>query len=141
MVHHSLSRLAAPFALALAATPALAQGNQPMQGHPGMMQGQGMGMMQQNMPQDPASRAYTDSMRKMNQGMMGKPMSGDADRDFATMMMSHHQGAIDMARVELEHGKDPELKAMAQKVIGDQSREVKELQDWLDRHPAQAARK
>ena len=103
--------------------------------------GQGMGMMRQNMPQDPASRAYMDSMRKMNQGMMGKPMSGDADRDFATMMMSHHQGAIDMARVELEHGKDPELKAMAQKVIGDQSREVKELQDWLDRHPAQAARK
>jgi uncharacterized protein (DUF305 family) len=133
MIHHSLSRLAAPFALALAATPALAQGNQPMQGHPGMMQ--------RNMPQDPASRAYMDSMRKMNQGMMGKPMSGDADRDFATMMMSHHQGAIDMARVELEHGKDPELKAMAQKVIGDQSREVKELQDWLDRHPAQAARK
>jgi uncharacterized protein (DUF305 family) len=141
MVHHGFSRLAAQFALALAATPALAQGNQPMQGHPGMMQGQGMGMMQRNMPQDPASRAYMDSMRKMNQGMMGKPMSGDADRDFATMMMSHHQGAIDMARVELEHGKDPELKAMAQKVIGDQSREVKELQDWLDRHPAQAARK
>jgi uncharacterized protein (DUF305 family) len=135
MVHQGFSRLAAPFALglALAATPALAQGNQPMQGHPGMMQ--------RNMPQDPASRAYMDSMRKMNQGMMGKPMSGDADRDFATMMMSHHQGAIDMARVELEHGKDPELKAMAQKVIGDQSREVKELQDWLDRHPAQAARK
>jgi uncharacterized protein (DUF305 family) len=106
-----------------------------------MMQGQGMGMMQRNMPQDPASRAYMESMRKMNQGMMGKPMSGDADRDFATMMMSHHQGAIDMARVELEHGKDPELKAMAQKVIGDQSREVKEFQDWLDRHPAQAARK
>ena len=145
MVHHGFSRLAAPFvlAIALAAPPALAQGNQPMQGHPGMMQGQGqgMGMMQQNMPQDPASRAYMESMRKMNQGMMGKPLSGDANCDLATMMMSHHQGAIDMALVELEHGKDPELKAMAQKVIGDQSREVKELQDWLDRHPAQAARK
>lgn len=145
MVRNGFSRLAVPFALAiaLAATPALAQGqgNQPMQGHPGMMQGQGMGTMRQNMPQDPASRAYMESMRKMNQGMMGKPLSGDADRDFATMMMSHHQGAIDMARVELEHGKDPELQAMAQKVIGDQSREVNELQGWLNRHPAQATRK
>ena len=145
MVRNGFSRLAVPFALAiaLAATPALAQGqgNQPMQAHSGMMQGKGMGMMQQNMPQDPASRAYMESMRKMNQGMMGKPLSGDADRDFATMMMSHHQGAIDMARVELEHGKDPEIKAMAQKVIGDRSREVNELQDWLNRHPAQAARR
>ena len=102
-----------------------------------MMPGQGMG----DMPNDPASRAYMQTMQTMNQGMMGKPMTGDADRDFASMMVAHHQGAVDMARVQLQHGKDPELKKMAQKVIDDQTKEIKELQDWLGRHPPQAARK
>jgi len=113
------------------------QGNRPMpntQGHQGMMPGQDMPGM--TMPSDPASRAYMEAMRKMNQDMMGKPMTGDADRDFATMMMTHHQGAMDMARVELDHGKDPTLKKMAQKVIDDQSKEIKELQGWLQKHQA-----
>ncbi|HEY0834208.1 MAG TPA: DUF305 domain-containing protein [Azospirillum sp.] len=125
--------------MALASSPVLAQGQsgQPAHGHSGgMMQGQGMA----EMPKDPASRAYMQTMQKMNQDM-GKPMTGNADRDFATMMIAHHQGAIDMARVELEHGKDPELKKMAQKVIDDQTKEIKELQDWLGRHPPQAAQK
>lgn len=143
-------RLSAPLLLGmvLAASPALAQGQgqpgspmggPPMQGHPGGMTQQDM--KRQNMPQDPASRAYMDSMRTMNRSMMGRRMTGDADRDFASMMIAHHQGAIDMARVELQHGKDPALKAMAQKVIDDQSKEIKDLQDWLSQHPAQAARK
>jgi uncharacterized protein (DUF305 family) len=97
-----------------AAAPALAQqpqGTKPMQGMPG------------------------------HQGMMGKPMTGDADHDFATMMREHHKGAIDMARVELEHGKDPELKSLAQKMIEDQSREIKQLDEWLEKHPMGPGRK
>ena len=61
--------------------------------------------------------------------------------DFATMMREHHKGAIDMARVELEHGTDPELKSLAQKIIEDQSREIKQLDEWLDKHPMGPGRK
>jgi uncharacterized protein (DUF305 family) len=68
-------------------------------------------------------------------------MTGDTDQDFAIMMREHHKGAIDMARVELEHGKDPELKSLAQKVIEDQSREIKQLDEWLERHPMSPGQK
>jgi uncharacterized protein (DUF305 family) len=108
-----------------AAAPALAQqpqGAKPMHGMPGHQ-----GMM--------------DSMHRMQQGMMGTPMTGDADHDFAMMMREHHKGAIDMARAELEHGKDPELKSLAQKVIEDQSREIKQLDEWLEKHPMGPGRK
>jgi uncharacterized protein (DUF305 family) len=111
----------------------------------GMMHGQGQGMHQgqraQTMPKDPASRAYMEGMRKMNRDMRSKPMTGDADQDFARMMAAHHQGAIDMARVELQYGKDPELKAMAQKVVDDQAKEIQQLQDWMKQHPAKQAAK
>lgn len=141
MIPKFLSRLSAPLVLgmALAGTPALAQ--VPMHGgHGGGTMGGGT-MPHGTMPQDPASRAYMDSMRTMNEGMMGQPMTGDADRDFASMMLAHHQGAVDMARVQLDHGKDPELRKMARKVIDDQTKEIAELKAWLDRHPAEATRK
>lgn len=112
-----------------------------MGGNQGMMQGQGMhqGQRAQNMPKDPASRAYMQSMQKMNRDMRSKRMTGDADADFARMMAAHHQGAIDMARIELQYGKDPDLKAMAQKMIDDQTKEVQQLQDWLKQHPPKQA--
>lgn len=149
MIPTRLSRLSAPFfvgpfvlGVALAGAPALspALAQSPMPGHGGgMMPGHAGGGGA--MPQDPASRAYMESMRTMSQGMMGQRMTGDADRDFASMMIVHHQGAIDMARVQLDHGKDPDLRKMARKVIDDQSREIAELKSWLDRHPADAGRK
>lgn len=107
----------------------------------GTMQGHGMhqGQPAQSMPKDPASRAYMQSMQKMNRDMRSKRMTGNADADFARMMAAHHQGAIDMARVELQYGKDPDLKAMAQKMVDDQTKEVQQLQDWLKQHPAKQA--
>ena len=60
-------------------------------------------------------------------------MTGDQDRDFATMMVAHHQGAIDMARKELARGRDPEMRALAAKVIADQQREIAQMQGWLER--------
>jgi uncharacterized protein (DUF305 family) len=78
--------------------------------------------------------AMQSAMERMQQGM-GAPMSGDPDVDFARMMIPHHQGAIDMARSELEHGKDEELRRMAQKIIDDQEREIAELKDWIARRP------
>ncbi|HYH39989.1 MAG TPA: DUF305 domain-containing protein [Azospirillum sp.] len=135
----------------LAGTAAAQQGPAPgpmggpgMPGNQGMMQGQGQGMHQGRnapaMPADPASRGYMQSMRTMNSAMR-KPMTGNADQDFARMMLAHHQGAVDMARVELQHGTDPELKAMAQAIVDEQTKEIQRLQDWIRQHPAKPARK
>lgn len=55
---------------------------------------------------------------------MDVPFSGDADRDFARMMIPHHQGAIDMALAELRYGKDKRLKRLAQEIVVDQQQEI-----------------
>jgi uncharacterized protein (DUF305 family) len=78
--------------------------------------------------------AMQSAMERMQQNM-GAPMSGDPDVDFATMMIPHHEGAIDMARSQLEHGKDPELRQLAEKIIADQEREIAILEEWLAQRP------
>jgi hypothetical protein len=63
------------------------------------------------------------AMTKMMEGMAVKP-SGDIDRDFAAMMIPHHQGAIDMAQAELRYGKNEQLRRIAQEIIVDQLQEI-----------------
>jgi uncharacterized protein (DUF305 family) len=81
-----------------------------------------------------AAQAFMAAHEKMMTEMQDMQPSGDADQDFVMMMIPHHQGAIDMAKVELEFGTDPELKAMAEKIVADQEREIAEMQDWLAKH-------
>jgi uncharacterized protein (DUF305 family) len=81
-----------------------------------------------------AEEAFKEANDTMMHNMM-KPMTGDPDKDFVTMMMAHHQGAIDMAKVELEYGKDPTLRAMAEAIIAAQEKEIEEMQGWLAAHP------
>src|ERR1700758_5598302 len=64
-----------------------------------------------------------DAVARMH-AAMNVPFSGDADRDFARMMIPHHQGAIDMALAELRYGKDERLKRLAQEIIVDQQQEI-----------------
>ncbi len=77
----------------------------------------------------------------MKQSMMGgmdalhkMPMSGDTDKDFAMMMKIHHQGALDVALMELNHGKSPEMKAMAKSIIAAQKKEIAQFDRWLAEH-------
>ena len=63
------------------------------------------------------------AMTKMMDGMEVKP-SGDVDRDFVAMMIPHHQGAIDMAQAELRHGKNEQLRRIAQEIIVEQQQEI-----------------
>jgi uncharacterized protein (DUF305 family) len=72
--------------------------------------------------------------KKMMDDMMAMKSTGDPDKDFAMMMVPHHQGAIDMAEVELKYGKDPMLKKMAQKIINAQKKEIKEFKKWQSEH-------
>ena len=88
----------------------------------GMMKGSG------------GSMEMKESMMKGMKGMDGMQMTGDADRDFAMMMKMHHQGAIDMARMEMKSGKDAKMKAMAKKIEEAQRKEIKEFDDWLAKH-------
>jgi uncharacterized protein (DUF305 family) len=58
-------------------------------------------------------------------------MSSDADRDFLAMMIPHHQGAIDMARLVLVHGRDPLTRQLAEEIIASQQAEIASMQARL----------
>src|SRR6267378_2688774 len=76
-------------------------------------------------------QAMTQSMEKMDNGMINAPMNGDPDHDMSSMMIPHHQGAIDMARSYLLHGKDPALRRLAQEIIVTQTQEIDVMQRRL----------
>jgi uncharacterized protein (DUF305 family) len=72
------------------------------------------------------------AMAKMMGSMTIKP-AGDVDRDFAAMMIPHHQGAIDMAKLELSYGHDPVLRRLAQAIVVEQQQEIDLMQRSLDK--------
>ncbi len=80
---------------------------------------------------DAAFAAANDAMMK---GMEVKP-TGDADRDFVAMMLPHHQGAVEMAKIELQYGKDPMLRKLATAIVKAQETEIAAMRDWQKRHP------
>ena len=72
------------------------------------------------------------SMSSAMDQMKSMQMSGDTDKDFATMMMHHHEHGVAMAKMEVEHGMSSKLKGMAQKSITKHNQEIKEFKNWLD---------
>jgi uncharacterized protein (DUF305 family) len=134
-----ITKLAAAAAMAGIAGVAVAQtahqghGNMPM----GNMDPAAMRKMMQVMMPSPNDAISTKEFKTVDMSMMKNmhvPYTGDADVDFRTHMIPHHQGAIDMAKVALKYAMDPETKSAAQKIIDDQEKEIADMRDWLEKH-------
>lgn len=80
-----------------------------------------------------SDKAYAKSMAAM-MNEMHAAATGDADADFVNMMLPHHVGAVDMAKVELQYGKDPELRALAEGIVAAQEKEIAQMKTWKDAH-------
>ena len=140
-------------AFALAGSLAYAQMHDSSEGH-GMMRGKMMGMMHgagNNMhggaqghgqasgshgattsaqgDQGPSSLAFKGVNAKMHQGM-NITFSGNADRDFVQAMIPHHEGAVDMAKIVVAFGKDPEVRKLAESIIKAQEEEIALMKSW-----------
>lgn len=124
----------ATLTLLLLTAPSFAQQTTPMQNDiqgmphrmPGMSGGAG----------SPADTAMMSGMEKMQHAMMAAPLTGDPDQDFVAMMIPHHQGAIEMAKTELQYGKDPEIRKLATAIVAAQDEEIAEMKQWQANHPA-----
>ena len=81
----------------------------------------------------PAGRAFAASSRAMMTSMAVKP-TGDADRDFVAMMLPHHRGAVEMAKVELRYGRDPGMRRLATAIVQAQTIEIARMRAWQRMH-------
>ena len=121
----------AAFVLALAlagAAPAFAQhaGHGSHSGHSGHA-GHGAAASAQD---SAATKAYKAANDKMHRDM-DIAFTGEADADFLRGMIPHHQGAIDMAKIVLQHGKDPQVRKLAQEIVAAQEGEIAMMKKWL----------
>jgi uncharacterized protein (DUF305 family) len=126
---HSTRTLVLSFTALLACTGALARS--PASSMPGMDMS--------TMPADSAassSAAFQAADHSMMGAMSNAPYTGNADHDFVAHMLPHHQGAVAMAKVELQYGKDPKLRALAKEIIAAQNKEIAFMKQWQATHPS-----
>lgn len=116
-------------ASAIAATSAFAQGK-PQTDHSGMDHSK-MGHAASAAGSDTAStKAFKSANDRMHTDM-AITFSGDADVDFVKGMLPHHQGAVEMAKIVLSHGKDPKVRKLARNIIKSQNTEIGFMKAWL----------
>lgn len=80
---------------------------------------------------DPFETQMHADMLRMMHDMHAPGYTGNRDVDFLTMMIPHHQGAIDMARLALIHGNDPLTRALAEEIIASQQSEIQAMRGRL----------
>ena len=81
-----------------------------------------------------ASAAFEKANADMH-AAMAIEFTGNADRDFVLSMIPHHEGAVAMAKIVIEHGKDPEIRALAEAVVKAQDAEIAQMKAWLAKNP------
>lgn len=84
---------------------------------------------------DSGAQELHQSMTKGSQEMQSMEMSGNLDRDFVQGMVMHHRQAIDMAKIQLEHGRDAKAREFAKKIVDAQTKEISQLERWLKANP------
>ena len=77
----------------------------------------------------PSSRAFEEANSKMHAGM-AITYTGNSDRDFIAGMIAHHQGAVDMAKIVIKYGKDPEVRKLAEEIVAAQEKEIAWMKGW-----------
>jgi uncharacterized protein (DUF305 family) len=87
----------------------------------------------------PVDTALAQSMMAMHSAMHDVSLVGKPDADFALMMTPHHQGAIEMAKIELQFGTDPILRRLAQEIIITQQSEIDVMKLALRKYPLPSA--
>lgn len=102
--------------------------------HAGHMMGGQMPGMTDTSGMSDMTRAYMEGMDRMHAEMMPGMMAEDPDVAFVCGMIAHHRGAIDMARIELQYGKDQWVKDLAGKIVDAQTGEIAEMTKWLEAH-------
>ncbi|MDG0023639.1 DUF305 domain-containing protein [Trinickia sp. Y13] len=81
-----------------------------------------------------STAAFKSADERMMKSMEGSAYTGHADEDFVSHMIPHHQGAVDMAQVELKYGKDPQLKRLAERIVASQRKEIQFMKAWQAKH-------
>lgn len=79
----------------------------------------------------PTLAAYQQVMERMHGPMMQGVAHPDPDAAFVLGMIPHHQGAIDMAEIQLRYGRDEQNRKLAQQIIDAQNHEIHAMRDWL----------
>jgi uncharacterized protein (DUF305 family) len=85
----------------------------------------------------PSNAAFEAADESMMSRMSDVQYTGNADRDFVAHMVPHHEGAVEMAKVELKYGKDAKLRELAKDIVAAQEKEIAFMKQWLATHPAQ----